>query len=303
MKYFFVVNGRPDKKDLIDKDLEKQLADVDIQYEIYHTAGVGDGTRYVRVWCDLHEKEEACFVACGGSGTLNEVASGLVGFSKKTLAYLAYGSTNDFIKHFPGRNWKSLNDILNGSSSMIDIIKVNDNYSINVVNVGFDAMAALYGYNYMQKGIDGKTAYKRGAFRSLIGDRVNHIKVTADGVPLNKRTLMMCTIGNASWCGGQFHCLPDASVDDGLMDICLIKPLLLLEFAALLPHYESGTLKKDEFSKGKAKFVRAKHVELRSRDLIYLSLDGEILASRSVDLDIVPKAVQMIMPARGEVKK
>ncbi|MBP5210501.1 MAG: hypothetical protein J6Z27_01510, partial [Bacteroidales bacterium] len=100
MRYIFVVNGRRDKSHIM-PDLQKQIEEVTIDHIIYETKGVGDGTRYVRLYCEFHDKEEICFVACGGSGTTNEVAAGIIGFENKYMAILSYGTSNDFIKYYP----------------------------------------------------------------------------------------------------------------------------------------------------------------------------------------------------------
>ena len=137
MHYIFVINGRPDK-DFIVEEVNRQIAQVGkgLDYEIYRTMGVGDGTRFVHIWCDLHPNKECCFVACGGSGTVNEVASGLVGFSKKYLGILAYGLTNDFNKCYPDRDFTSLRKLLAGEPRAVDIIRVNDSYALHVINIG-----------------------------------------------------------------------------------------------------------------------------------------------------------------------
>ena len=116
MHYIFIINGREDKA-FIEEDLTRQIREYGpgLDYEIYKTRGVGDGTRFVRIYCDLHPAAKVCFVACGGSGTMNEVVSGMVGSTGKTLAILAYGETNDFLKCFPDRDFTSLSRMLNGS--------------------------------------------------------------------------------------------------------------------------------------------------------------------------------------------
>ena len=104
MKYIYIINGRADKLPQY-KELYEQLKQHAHPYDIYTTLGVGDATRYVRVYCDLHPQEKVCFVACGGLGIINEVASGLVGFQEKQMAIIAIGGkTGDFLVNYPGRD-------------------------------------------------------------------------------------------------------------------------------------------------------------------------------------------------------
>lgn len=298
MYYIFVINGREDYVGRIEDDLSVQLQGVDIKYEFYRTEGIGDGTRFVRIYCDLHRNIEVCFIACGGSGTANEVASGIVGFEGKSMAFLAYGATNDLTKYYNGRDFTSLEKILKGESAKIDIIKANDSYSINVINVGFDAYVAYLANKYLEEGINGVKAFRRSLRDSLLGHRLNNIRVTADGVRLNRKYMFLCSIGNASWCGGQYNCSPNARTDDGLMEVCMFKPMLLLIFLLILPKYTNGTYLNDKLSRRHLTYCQAKHIELDSKDLIFISTDGEIVASSHFDIDILPEAVNLILPAK-----
>ena len=298
MYYIFVINGREDYAERVKADLDRQLAGVEIEHEFYFTEGIGDGTRFVRIYCDLHRNKEVCFIACGGSGTANEVASGIVGFEGKSMAFLAYGATNDITKHYSDRDFTSLQKVMDGEQTKIDIIKANDSYSINVINIGFDASVAYLATKYLEEGLNGVKAFKRGLIGSLLSHRINGIRVTADGVKLNRRFLLLCSIGNASWCGGQYHCSPRAKTDDGLMEICLLKPMLFLAFLIMLPKYTKGTHLEDKFSLRHLKYCQAKHVELDSKDLIYISTDGEIVASSHFDIDVLPEAINIVLPAK-----
>lgn len=110
MKYIFIVNGRSDK-DFIIPDLDRQIKETELPHEIFVTGGPGEGTRYVSLYCDFHPKDEVCFVACGGSGTANEVISGVSSCKNKDnkyVAFMAYGGTNDFTKCYPDLDFLNL---------------------------------------------------------------------------------------------------------------------------------------------------------------------------------------------------
>lgn len=296
MLYYFIINGRQDVRQKAEPDVRRQLEMYPVNHQIYFTEGIGDGTRFVHIYCDLHQKEEVCFVACGGCGTLNEVASGIVGFEGKSMAFLAYGATNDFIKHYPGRNFNDLKTIIDAEPTALDIIKANDAYCINVMNIGFGGMVVARALQALNQGKDPVKAYNSAVARSVFADRVNYIKVKVDGKPFNKGTMMLCDIGNASWCGGHYICSPNASTVDGFLEVSLFLPMILLDFLMVLKHYEAGTYLNSRFYPGKIKYARAKHVELDSHELIYASLDGEVYAATHYDIDVLEKAINFILP-------
>ena len=293
MYYIFVVNGRADKGFIMD-ELQPQLKDVSIEYEIYKTVGEGDATRFVRIYCDFHQKDEVCFVACGGTGTLSEVVNGVVGSTNKRVALLAYGSGNNFTLHFPGRDFRSLKDIIEGEAVQSDVLKCNNDYSINVINMGFDSMAAHFGAQYILRGKD--KPYLRGTVRSVFFNRFNNYRIIADGVKMSRGTTMFCTIANASHYGQNYKCAPNAIIDDGFAEVGVTRSTSLLTFVLMYPHFKSGEHVINAFCRRHMKFMRAKHIEVSSKSLIYLCVDGEIVASRRFEIDVIDKAVTLQLP-------
>lgn len=297
--YIFVVNGR--LSDNILPDLNAQIQDIgpDFKYLTYITTGTGDGTRYIRLYCEFHKEDEVCFVACGGSGTVNEVAAGIIGYSRKSMAIMAYGTSNDLIKCYPGRDFRSLKKILCGKPIQIDAVKCNDEYSINVINIGFDAMAAYEANLCIENGE--KNAYAKGVSKALLLNRFNRLKIVADGETLCDGLVTLCTVSNAKYCGGQFLCAPNAVLDDGLMEVCIMKAFPLMEFPYMISKYTLGKHFEDRFCRRKVIYRRSRHVEISAGgELLRIAYDGEIYASTFFTMDIVDKAVTIIMPEQDE---
>lgn len=298
MLYYFIINGRSDIREKVDAVLDAELPKVGIQYRKYYTKGVGDGTRFVRLNCDLHQKEVTCYVACGGSGTANEVASGIVGFPTKLMGFLAFGETNDTAKYWPDRCFSDVKGLVDGTPEKVDIIKIGDNYALNVINVGFEGAVAYGAAMKIDEGMPATKAYRDSIVRSVLSHRLNFIRITADGKRLNRRAIMSCPIGNGIWCGGQYRCCPNAINDDGLMEVIVMRPMLLLSFVILLSNYTKGTHLVNRFCRKRINYCQARHVELESRDLIYVCLDGETYASTKFSLDVLPGAINFILPPK-----
>lgn len=299
MLYYFIINGREDIRVRADELLDAQLPSLDIQYKKYYTLGIGDATRFVSMQCDLFPKEQVCFVSCGGSGLVNEISSAVVGQPGKHMAIIALGETNDMIKYWPGRDFTSVRKIIEGEEKKVDIIKVADSYCFNMINCGFDAMAGYKALRYMDHGVPAEPAYRRGIFFSMLTQRFHHIKITADGKPVNRRTMLMCTLGNACWCGGQFHSTPLAKNDDGLIDILYLRTMTLVEFLVSMLIFRADKHMQSRFFRRRSKYITARKVTLDSKDLIVLCIDGEFVALPHFDIEILPSSVKLILPVES----
>ena len=303
MLYFFIINGRKDK-DFVMEEVQRQINEVGVglEYEIYRTTGIGDGTRFVRVWCDLHPNVECCFVACGGTGMVNEVASGMVGFKKKSLGILAYGATNDFIKYYPDHDFRSLRKLLAGTPRKIDIIRAGENYSINVINAGFEAVVAAHIYEMEEEGRSWKKMQRSILYALFTGFR-NRIHVEADGVPMNRNRLFVCTLANCRWEGGEFLCAPYADNEDGLIELNLIRRMGIVTLLRFMPMYRRGEHLDKNPGKRLIKYRRVRKVRLTSKNLFNVCLDGEIYPGHTFDIEIIPKEINLILPSRVTMKK
>ena len=311
MKYIFIINGRADKATQY-KEFYDQLKDFPYNFDIYTTMGEGDATRYVRLYCDLHTDEEVCFVACGGNGIINGVASGLVGYatsseqaaklaSNKTMAILYFGgATEDFIVNFPGRNFRSVKDMLAGTVTPIDIIQVNDSYCLNVLNLGFNSKVASRANELVAKGKSAHEAYTRGVINAILTSRYNRIKILVDGKRIAPGPMVLCTVANGRRVGGEFNCSPNSKVDDGLMDVCYFRAMSLLRLLMLIPLYRSGQHVGSKPGKNRVLYRQAREVKIISKDLIDMYIDGEQLPGANFDITILPKALPLRLPKLAE---
>ena len=311
MKYIYIVNGRADKAPQY-REFYEQLKEVPHTYEVYTSLGEGDSTRYVRLYCDLHPEEEVCFVACGGNGIINGVASGLMGFLETlhapfsafrfSMAILYFaGATEDFIINYPGRNFRSVKEMLIGTVTPIDILQVNDSYCLNVVNLGFNSRVASRANELVAKGKSAHKAYIRGVINAFITSRFNRIKVTVDGERIARGLMVLCTIANGCRVGGEFNCAPNAKTDDGLIDVCYFRAMSLLRLLMLFPLYRSGKHIGSRPGRGKVLYRQGRQVVVSSREIIDIYIDGELLPGSYFDIKILPGALPLrLPPLKGE---
>jgi len=307
MKYIYILNGRADKAPYYE-EFYAQLKEIPHLHEVYTTQGEGDATRFVRLFCDLHPEEEVCFVACGGNGIINDVGSGLVGYllsgepvANKSIAVLYFGgATQDFIINFPGRNFCSVKDMLAGTVTPTDVIRVNDSFCFNVCNLGFNSRVASRANELIAKGKSAHEAYTRGVINAILTSRYNRIRVMVDGERIARGPMVLCTVANGRRVGGEFNCAPGALMDDGLMDVCYFRAMSLLRLLLLIPPYRSGEHIGSRVGGKKVLFRHAREVTISSNDLIDIYIDGEQLPGSQFQLTMLPGALPLRLPPVAE---
>ena len=278
MRYIFIINPKAGAQDR-SAELKAAVAALPQkdQCEFYCTQSVGDATVYVKQWCDEHPREEVRFIACGGDGTINEVFNGAAGRENVSVTCWPVGSGNDFVKVFGGsERFMDIGKLLTAPTRKLDLLKVGDRYSVNVVNFGFDTTVAITINQEREKtGHGGKSAYTKGVVKALLTSMRNEFTVTADGELLDtKGKALLCTVANGQYVGGSFKCAPKAKTDDGLLEVCLIRPISRIRFVTILGTYTAGKHLDDPKMQDIVIYRQAKKVEITAPEGFAYSLDG-----------------------------
>ena len=297
MKYVFIINphaGEADNEEKIRREAEGIEG-----CEFYVTKSVGDATEFVRNWCKDHAGEAVRFIACGGDGTINEVFNGAVGQKNASVTCYPCGSGNDFGKAFGGaERFMDVGKLVTARTQKLDLLKVGKRYSNNVVNFGFDTTVAITINKEREKtGHGSKNAYTKGVVTALLTSMKNDFTVKADGEVLNPDSkALLCTLANGQYVGGSFRCAPRAKTDDGLMEVCLIKPISRLRFVKILTPYTNGQHLDDEKLKDIVVYRQARKVEVEAPEGFAYSLDGEIIYESHFTVEVAEKALDFAVP-------
>lgn len=298
MKYVFIINPRAGESDN-EADIRSGAAATGCDCEFYITKGVGDATEFVRNWCKEHAGEAVRFIACGGDGTINEVFNGAVGMENVSVTCYPCGSGNDFVKAFGGaERFLDIAKLVSAPVQKLDLLKVGDRYSNNVVNFGFDtAVAITVNTDRDRTGHGSKSSYTKGIVKALVTAMKNTCTVIADGEDINPEgKMLLCTLSNGQYVGGSFNCAPRAKTDDGLIEVCLVKPISRLRFVKLLPVYTNGKHLDDDSLKDILVYRQAKKVEIIAEEGFAYSLDGEIIYSPHFTVEIAPAVLDLAVP-------
>lgn len=300
MKHIFIVNpaaGPRDSTAEVKARIEALSADID--YEIYCTTGRGDATDFVRKMCQ-NKFQNYRFYACGGDGTLNEVASGVVGAENASISVLPCGSGNDFIKYYgTAEDFSDLESLINGVDHPIDIIKVGDKYSINVVNIGFEpAVVRTMEKVKRIKFMTGKKAYYVGILTALINSMKTKAKVFVDGEQVGNDCVLLGSVANGKYVGGSFMCAPHSLNDDGLLEVCVVKTMSRFKFLDLIGLYQNGTHLDSPKAAGFIDYKKGKNIVISGEDELCYCVDGELNYAKQFCMEAVPNAVKFSVPLK-----
>ena len=309
MKHLIVLNGSllETKKDVISKKIVED-AFKGLDFEIYETTGPRSCVDYIKKYLADNKKDTVRVYACGGDGTVHEVVCGLVGAKNAELAIFACGTGNDFVKVYGGQtkflNFKSL---INGDIQEIDISKIEGGklrdpwYSINVINFGFDAIVGAMGNYYKDNGYPEK-AKKKGMspydyalkHDAMKHGRFNDTVVYADEEQLNEKQLLLCTIAQGQYVGGNFKCAHKSHNTDGLMDVCMLKTMTLIGLVIIIGTYTEG--KHLDKTRKKIVYRRAKQVKIVAPKDIDICVDGEMNKGKEFLVTCMSKAIKLVLP-------
>ena len=300
MKYVFIINPFAGEKnaETVIRDAIKGLPE-ESQCELYPTKAPGDATVFVHDWCASHPGEAVRFIACGGDGTINEVFNGAIGFPDVSVTCYPCGSGDDFVKVFGGaEKFLDIPALLRAPTQKLDLLKSGRRYSNNVINFGFDTTVAItINRERARTGHGNKSAYTKGIVKALLTSMKNEFTVIADGEVLNPEgKALLCTVANGQYVGGSFCCAPRAKTDDGLIEVCLVKPISRLRIVKILDPYTKGQHLDDPALQDIVVYRQAKNVEIKANPGFAYSLDGEIIYEDHFTVEIVPAVLDLAVP-------
>ena len=212
--------------------------DAGIEYDIVYTQHSGDGLAIAK-----HAEKDAYshVIAVGGDGTVNEIATGLIG-TELILAIIPVGSGNGLARalQIPFDYQEACQLLLRGASRAIDVGQVNDRYFFATSGIGFDA--------YVGKQYNEHPGHSRGILPYFQIAAAEYFHYTPQKITLEYQgksftcTPFVLTVANVEQYGGGAIIAPEAAPDDGLFDVVIIPQTPLLKTVYHLPRLFNGTI-------------------------------------------------------------
>lgn len=211
-----------------------------------------------------------CVIACGGDGTLNEVVNGLDGHDVP-LGVVPLGTANDFARQtgIPEDADHAMDVILRYNPVRIDTASMNGRRFVNVSTGGVGAEATAETPADAKASL-GPLAYAITAVRKLAENERRHATFRSAGFGLDVDFLAFA-VGSARVTGGGTMMTPDASVTDGLLDLCVIETMSRTDFALLSLRVKRG----EHVGLPGVHYAQLPWLTVSSDEPLSVNLDGE----------------------------
>ena len=295
MNHLFIINpaaGSRDRTEDYRQKIEAICTQKGIDYRIAVSSAPGECTRLAR---EAAQTGKPCRIyACGGDGTLNEVVAGAAGYENAEVTVFSGGSGNDFVKIFsdPGAFF-DLERLLDAEVTEFDLIKCNDDYSVNICSVGLDARIGTDVANYKRIPLlQGFRAYAVSTVVNVIRGISEHYVVDICGETVDGEQTMIC-ICNGRFYGGGFNPVPEADPTDGLLDVLLVKKVSRLQVAGVVGKYKAGRYKE---LPQLVRHFKTNEVTIRCDKPTAINLDGELRMAQTVHIRVADEKIKFFYP-------
>lgn len=308
MIYHFILNPKSGRSPQ-QKAMEQQIVDAclkrQLSYHIYYTTQRQDAITYIRSMVKEYPGERQRFICVGGDGTINEIANSAPSNPNVEFGVIPNGSGNDFVRNFTNRRrFSEIDSQIDGEVHSFDLIKCNDDYCVNMVNIGFDCSVVIEAdrfrkYKFISPSISYILGVVIGFFFKKFGTKM---RIIFDDGEIIDKDLTLTAIGNGKFCGGGFKSAPHADLNDGLADICIIDKVSRLTFIQLVGAYKEGTYLQKKSAKKIIKYRRVNHFKMEFEEPMAICIDGEISNAKTVDFTVVPNAFNFVIPKGSALK-
>lgn len=266
-KILFIINpisgglNKASIPSLIDKYLNHETFDAEIIYSefIGHARSLAE---------EGLKNQFEVVVAVGGDGTINEIAS-VMESSGKLMGIIPCGSGNGLARtlKIPLKNIEAIKRLNSLKTIQIDTGVLNGKKFFNMAGMGFDAhISSLFSEN-KKRGFGG---YIKTTFNEVAKYKPDDYHLEVDGKLYNEECFML-SIANSSQYGNNAHISSTASVQDGLLDMCLIKPFPIYVFPSLGYRMFSKTTESSKY----VRIIKGKEILIKRVKAGPVHLDGE----------------------------
>ena len=242
MQQLFIINpaaGKTDASVVLVPQIQAAAARAGVDVQIEVTRNRGHARQLAEA--AAASGEEVHIYAAGGDGTMNEVLQGAANHPNIAVGCIPCGSGNDYVRNFgTPADFLDMDAQLAAETFPVDLLATPQGYGIDIYAAGIDAQVANGIPKWRRIPLcGGTTAYTLSILEAVCSSFRHHLHIQADDRELDG-VYMMLAICNARMYGGGYCAAPNASLDDGLLDVVLLKPVPRLKLPGLLGGYKKG---------------------------------------------------------------
>lgn len=229
-------------------------------------------------------------VAVGGDGSINLAARALIG-TDVMLGIIPVGSGNGLARHLhiPLNVFKAVEVINRRNSILMDTVNINDRVFFSIAGVGFDALVAK---KYARSEMRGFLPYFRLVTENYPLYKPKKYVLNIDGNEITRRALFVA-FANAGQFGYNAIIAPNAKVDDGLIDVCIVRKVPLIKAPLVVHQLFNNTVDQSAY----IEVIQARQVVVRRKKNRRINCDGESLKlTRKLNIEVNPKSLRVIVP-------
>ena len=219
------------------------------------------------------------------------------------MGVIAVGTGNDWVRSYgiPTDYEKAVEVIAAGKTFTQDVAKATyvgrsgeqeSRYCVNVAGAGMDAAVNLKVCQMKDKGKNGKLAYMMQLAKSVFGYKSCEMEVAVDGVKVEEGMITSVSIGIGQYNGSGMRQLPLSTADDGLLDCTVIDTMSAPKIATVVGRLYDGKI----YSVKKVHHHQGRTIEVSSKDVREVEVDGEPLGTTPVRYDIEDKRLTILVP-------
>ena len=241
--------------------------------------------------------EEVYLYACGGDGTVNEVANGIIGYDNAAMTVIPVGTGNDFLKNFGDdmEKFRDAENLWDGPQFPMDAIDVNGRVALTIACSGIDARVARDVHKYSESPLlDGKGSYIYSlAVNFLFKGIGTHWTITLDDVT-TEGDWSLVSVCNGRYYGGGFMPVAEARMDDGVLNTLVVREVNRRTFLKFVGPYSRGEYAKfPEYAH--CSCPKVVHIHSEKPDIV-TCLDGESVVNSDVTIKLHDKKLNFFGP-------
>lgn len=285
----FIINPISGGKDklkipgLIDANLDRSKFNANYSFTEY----IGHASEIAE---EAASKNFDIIVAVGGDGTINEIGTKVMQ-QNKILGILPFGSGNGlsrFLK-IPMNTTKAIKVINDCKVRVIDTARFNDKCFFNMAGMGFDAHISSVFAGNKSRGLSG---YLKLGFKEMLNYKPQTYHIYIDGKEYIRKAFVV-SVANSSQYGNNAHIAPNASITDGLLDVCIIKEFPIYKIPVLAYHMLNGSADHSNM----VEIIQGKEICIHRIANDAIHIDGEpFFMGKEINVSIAPLSLNIITP-------